>query len=265
MGELETALSLDAVGERTWRGRADPAYEANTGMYGGMTAALLLKAVTLEDAAQGTPSALSVNFVRAVPPGSEIEIRTRLLGATRSIQNWTAELSLAGTSDVHAAALIVTTTRRDSDVFVQPAMPEVPPPEGLETFRIPGPFGKQASPRIALGPDFNVGSPMGQTHSAAWVREISGRKIDALQLAFLCDNYAPRAFYTGKGPRPSSTVTYSVYFLSTAEELAAIGDDYLLLEAIGSRAEQSTVGARVNLWSRAGQLLATSEQLCWFR
>ncbi len=265
MGDLETALKLDTAGTGLWRGRADPAYEGNTGMYGGMTAALLLKAVSLEEKAQGTPSALTVNFVRAVTPGGEIEVRTRLLGATRSIQNWTAELSLIGSSDVHAAASIVTTTRRDGDGFVEPTMPEVPPPEGLETFRIPGPFGKQSSPRIALGPDFNVGSPMGRSHSAAWVRDVSGRKIDAVQIAYLCDNYAPRAFYTGKGPRPSSTIAYSVYFLSTTDEMTAVGDDYVLIEAIGSRAAQGTIGSRVNLWSRAGTLLATSEQLCWFK
>lgn len=261
MGDLESALKLSASGDSQWHGRADPAYEAIMGMYGGMTAALLLKAVMSEGNVQGTPSALTVNFVRAVTPGNEIAIRTRLLGATRSIQHWTAELSHAGSSDVQAAASVVTTTRRESDRFVQPRMPEVPPPEGLEMFCPPGPSGQQSPLRLALGAAFDTG----QSHSAAWIREVSGRKIDAVQIAFLCDNYAPRAFYIGKGPRPSSTVTYSVYFLATADELAEIGDDYMLIEAVGTQAAQGTVGSRVNLWSRAGVLLATSEQLCWFR
>jgi hypothetical protein len=34
---------------------------------------------------------------------------------------------------------------------------------------------------------------------------------------------------------------------------------------IGTRVERSTVGSRANLWSRGGALLATTEQLCWFR
>jgi acyl-CoA thioesterase len=265
MGDLETALKLSAGGDSQWQGRADPAYEANTGMYGGMTAALLLKAVMSEGNVQGTPSALTVNFVRAVTPGSEIAIRTRLLGASRSIQNWTAELSHVGSSDIHTAASLVTTTRRESDRFVQPKMPEVPAPEGLESFSPPGTFGQQSPVRVALGQAFDTGSHLGQSHSAAWIREVSGRKIDAVQIAYLCDNYAPRAFYIGKGPRPSSTVVYSIYFLATADELAKVGDDYTLLEAIGTQASQGTVGSRVNLWSRAGVLLATSEQLCWFR
>ena len=91
MGDLETALKLDGAGDGQWRGRADPAYEAANGMYGGMTAALLLKAVMSEGNAQGTASALTVNFVRTVTPGSDIAIHTRLLGAGRSIQNWSAK------------------------------------------------------------------------------------------------------------------------------------------------------------------------------
>ena len=86
-----------------------------------------------------------------------------------------------------------------------------------------------------------------------------------MQLAYLADAYAPRIFLCSKGPRPSSTITMSVYFHATPEELAEVGDDYVLSEAIGTRAEHATMGSQVRLWSRKGRLLATSEQLCWFR
>ena len=265
MGDLETALKVSALGDGRWRGRADPAYEATVGLYGGMTAALMLRAVTSEPHFQGTPSALTVNFVRSVPPGSEIEIVTQLLGGSRSIQNWNAQLSVAGSSDVFATASVVATMRRESNETAQPTMPEVPPPEGLDVIYPPGPFGQQSPVRIALGASFDTGSHLGETHSAAWIREVSGRSIDAVQVAYLCDNCAPRAFYLGNGPRPSATITYSVYFLGTPDEMSEAGDDYTLIEAIGTRARHSTVGSRVNLWTRSGKLLATSEQLCWFK
>jgi acyl-CoA thioesterase len=57
----------------------------------------------------------------------------------------------------------------------------------------------------------------------------------------------------------------STYFLAAPEELAAVGDDYVLSEAEGTRIEHSLVGSRSRLWSRQGNLLATTEQLCWFR
>jgi acyl-CoA thioesterase len=103
------------------------------------------------------------------------------------------------------------------------------------------------------------------THTMSWVREMSGRPVDPLQLAFLSDVYAPRIFLKSKAPRPSSTVTMSVYFHATEAELTEVGDDYLLSDVTGTRAEHSTVGSQVRLWSPRGALLATSEQLCWFK
>jgi hypothetical protein len=34
---------------------------------------------------------------------------------------------------------------------------------------------------------------------------------------------------------------------------------------VGTRAEGSTIGSQLRMWSRSGALLATSEQLCWFK
>lgn len=132
LGNLENALKLVPAGANLWRGHTDPAYEGHTGMYGGYTAALLLKAIVSEPGASGAPSALTVNYVRALTPGTDVEIRTRLLGATRSIQNWTVEVAPAGTQDVSALATVVMTTRREIDGLVQPVMPEVPAPETVE-------------------------------------------------------------------------------------------------------------------------------------
>jgi acyl-CoA thioesterase len=144
-------------------------------------------------------------------------------------------------------------------------MPEVPAPESdIEITNPPSRFGLQSPVRWALGKR-GVGSHLGKSHSALWVREVSGRKIDAVQIAYLCDNSPPRAHYVGAGALSSATVIYSIYFVATADELAEVGDDYTLMDVIGTRAANETVGSRVNLWSRAGVLLATSEQLCWYR
>lgn len=89
--------------------------------------------------------------------------------------------------------------------------------------------------------------------------------MDAVQLALLSDLGAPRIFFVSNGPRPSSTITLSIYFHATDDELAACADDYILSEMIGTRANAATIGSRKDLWSREGKLLATSEQLCWFR
>jgi len=124
----------------------------------------------------------------------------------------------------------------------------------------PGPQGKQTMIRAISGEHAS-----GDTTGALWVRVRSGRALDHLQLAYLADQYAPRSFFWGVGVRPSATLTMSVYVHGTSEEIAAVGDDYVLNEATGTRGEQSTSGQQARLWSRSGVLLATTEQLCWYR
>ena len=43
------------------------------------------------------------------------------------------------------------------------------------------------------------------------------------------------------------------------------GDGYLLNEATGTRGADATSGQQARLWSQAGALLATTEQLAWYR
>jgi acyl-CoA thioesterase len=116
--------------------------------------------------------------------------------------------------------------------------------------------------RTALGADF-FNQP--SSRSVHWEKETSGRTIDAMQLLFLGDLGVPRVFFISDGPRPSSTITLSLYVHATPAELAACGDDYILGDLTGTRVEQSSFGMKKDMWSRAGALLATTEQLCWFR
>jgi acyl-CoA thioesterase len=152
--------------------------------------------------------------------------------------------------------------RRESDGFTDALMPAAPDPGTLPLFHPPGTFGESSQVRPAFGhPPFN----QAVTRSVAWVRETSARSLDYVQLAYLADNYAPRIYFRSQGLRPYSTVTMSVYFHASETELEELGDDYILIEATGSRAESSTVGAHASLWSRKGALLATTEQLGWFK
>ena len=103
------------------------------------------------------------------------------------------------------------------------------------------------------------------TVSVAWAREFSGRKLDHVQLAFLADLYPPRPFFWSADPRLYATMSLSVYFHATQAEIEAVGADFILTEAIGTRGGHSISGQQARLWSRDGKLLATTEQLGWFR
>jgi acyl-CoA thioesterase len=242
---------------------ADPLYEANSGMFGGWTAALLLKAVLEHPEREGSAVSLTVNFVARVNPGDDLLIRRTSLGGSRSVVHWRAELQRVGDGEeVLATASVILGQRRASDRSSFLEMPAVPPPGDLVSSNPPGTFGLRTETRGAYGlPPFK----RPDLRSQVWVRETSGRAVDEVQLAYLSDAYAPRVFHIGEGPRLSSTLTLSTYFLATTEELAEVGDDYVLTEADGTRIHDSIAGSQARLWSRHGKLLATTEQLCWFR
>ena len=258
---LADSLAIEVIGGRA-RAFADPNYEANTGMFGGWTAALLLNAVLAQPEASGTASAITVNFINRITPGEELGLVARKLGGGRSLAHWRCDLYRETGDDLLATATLVLAHRRNTEQAVDCSMPLAPDPNELPLSAPPGAFGRQTETRVVVGaPPFN----RPDMRSLSWVREKSGRPMDAVQLAYLSDVYAPRIFHISAGPRPSSTVTLSINFLAGFEELSAIGDDYILSEVEGTRIEMAQVGSRSRLWGPQGTLLATSEQLCWFR
>jgi acyl-CoA thioesterase len=265
MTSFDEAVTLHALEGNRWRGHADRRHESISGMFGGWTAATLLQAVLNSASAAGstaTPAALTVHFVDKITPGEDVVLTVARLGGGRSLAFWRAELIPADGGRVLAHAVVTLVNRRESDGHVESRMPEAPDPSSLREFHAPGSQGQQTLIRPIWG---HPPTKTASTSSAAWVQLVEPRPLDHTLLAYLADQFAPRSFYWSDEPRPSATVTLSVYFHATVDELAAAGEDYVLNEAIGTRGEQSTSGAQLRMWSRAGALLATSEQLCWYR
>jgi acyl-CoA thioesterase len=259
-GALEDSLALYGTGEGQWRLFADPENEAGNGMFGGWTAAVLLKSVLSDPRAEGEASALNVNYVSRISPKSELTVRTQLVGGGRSVMTWRSEIFRAGSDGVLATAHVVLTNKRETTRFTEFARPEAPEPQTLPMIHPPAAFGQNVDMRAWRLPFGNENS-----HYANWIRERSGHPVDHVLLAYLSDAYPPRIMGRSPGPKPSSTLTLSAYFFATAAELSAIGDDFIMNESAGTRAEASIIGSKLRMWSRSGALLATSEQLCWFK
>lgn len=262
MTALDESLALEAVGAGSWRGHAHALFEANNGMFGGWTVALLLKAIISDPAATGSAIAMTVNFIAPVQPGSDLCLRTACIGAGRSLAHWRCDVVDEASGALLATALVIMANRRESDRYTEGAMPEIALPETFPPFRPPFPNKPPLEIRSGAG---NSPFNRGHTGTLGWEKETSGRPIDVLTLALLSDLGAPRVFTISPAPRPSATLTLSINFLASGAELAACGDDFILSEMIATRIEQSTVGTRKTMWSRAGAMLATSEQVCWFR
>ncbi|MGY4310950.1 acyl-CoA thioesterase domain-containing protein [Bradyrhizobium sp. JR3.5] len=125
-------------GNHAWVALADSRQEATAGMYGGWTAALLLRAVLNDAIDQGGLSTLTVHFIRAITPGSEVKIRTQNSGGSRSLSIWQAKVQAAGSEGVAAIAAVILSKRRESHSFTDMYMPSAPPPETLAEVQVPG-------------------------------------------------------------------------------------------------------------------------------
>ena len=259
MAHLDAALALEPDGDGRWRAHADADHESISAMFGGWTAAVLLRAVLATSASDAQPSATTVNFIRPVTPGTDVTIAASRLGGGRSLEHWRADLHAAEPSCSPPRSSCCRTGATPTRTCSSRCR-RCPRPKDSSRSTRRGPRVEQMEIRQVSG---EWGS--GDTRGLLWVRDAYGRALDHLQLAYLADQYAPRSFFWGDGMRPSATITLSVYFHATAAELAAVGTDYVLNEATGTRGVQSTSGQQARLWSRDGVLLATTEQLCWYR
>jgi acyl-CoA thioesterase len=260
MADIRESLAVQADGDGRWLAHADPDHQSMTGMFGGWTAGVLLNAIVGTSDGTASPSAMSVTYVGAVSPGDDVVVTVEHLGGGRSINQWRADVrSLTGDAPL-ATAVVALTHRRPSPPHLQLRMPSIGGPETGERVFAPSPQGDHSDLRVTSGEYLS-----GDSRSTMWVRDVSGQPIDHLQLTYFADQYAPRSFYWGDELGPSATISMSVYFHATDEEIAAVGDDYIMNEATGTRGEHSTSGQQANLWSRDGTLLVTTEQLCWYR
>ena len=196
MSDLEESISLhpgDGPGE--WRATADPRYESTNAMFGGWTSAVLLRAMMSSEATEAKPSAITVNYIVKVDIGSDVAIRTCRIGGGRSVMHWRAELAAGDTVCAHATAVL--TVRRDTDNHTDWSMPDVGEPDSYRTSTRPEPRANGCLHRAVSGyPSFG----RDDTTSRAWVRDLTGRPVDHLQLAFLADSYAPRSYFWANGP-----------------------------------------------------------------
>ncbi|PZP35800.1 MAG: acyl-CoA thioesterase [Roseateles depolymerans] len=255
---------LDAPGR--YAGSTHPAYWNMVGPFGGATAATLLNAVLRHPEVQGTPLSLTVNYAAALEAGS-FELQARPVRTNRSTQHWLVELSQGGA--VAATATVVTALRRDTWGASDLPAPLVPRPEAVEPVAA-GPARLAWLANYEMRP-IKGGLPerwdgRGQhSESLLWVREAPERALDFAALAALSDVFLPRIYLRRAQVVPIGTVSLTTYFHADAALLARVGSGYLLGRAVGQQFGQGFFDQAAQLWSEAGELIATSSQIVYYR
>ena len=257
-------IALQSVAPGRWTTFAAPEWRnPGGGLWGGYALGLCVRALEAEPEATGEVLSMTLTYAAGLPSG-ELDVRTRRLRQGGSIGVWEVELRPQGLEEVGVHGMITMARRPPTAPFAFATLPQAPSPDQLPSPDHPaGPlhFGASAFERRTL--DGFPPKPGGDSRSLAWVRPRNGVWDKAL-LAMVTDNSAPRAMYALDRVM-TTTLSLTAYLHATAEQIAALVDDFILIECEGRVGGGGASDERSSYWSRDGRLLATSEQLAWYR
>ncbi|RZI64015.1 acyl-CoA thioesterase [Variovorax guangxiensis] len=252
-------------------GMTSPDYWNMVGPFGGTTAAVVLQSVLRHPDLLGAPIALTVNYAAAIEAGA-FDVQATAVRTNRSTQHWTVQITQAGASgapQVTTTATVVTAVRRDTWSLNDLPMPAVPGPGQVERMTI-GPKGVAWIERYDMRPVRGTvptqwdGSG-DHSETLLWLRDIDPRPLDFPALAAMSDMFFPRVWLRRAKPVPAGTVSITTYFHADAAQLAEVGTGYLLGRAVGQQFQNGFFDQSAQLWSEAGALLATSNQIVYFK
>jgi acyl-coenzyme A thioesterase PaaI-like protein len=234
------------------------------GLWGGYAIGLCVRVMEAEADAIGEPLSLTLTYAASLPSG-RLDIRTRRLRQGGSVGVWEVEVLPAGSAQVGVHAIVTMARRPQTPEFVFTHMPEAPDPESLPS---PPPsaqthYGAAAFERRMLDGGLPP-RPTGNSRTLAWARSRRG-PLDKALLGMMTDHSAPRVMYALGPAVMTTTLSLTAYLHATVEEIAQVGDDFILVECEGRVGGRGASDERSSYWRRDGKLLATSEQLAWYR
>ena len=252
-------------------GATSPDYWNMVGPFGGTTAAIVLQSVLLHPELLGAPIAITVNYAAAIEAGA-FEVQATPVRTNRSTQHWTIHITQPGANgeqQVNTTATVVTAARRETWRASDIPVPQVPPPADVARMTI-GASGVAWLDQYEMRPiSGHVPTKWDGTgdHSETriWLRDAAPRALDFASLASMSDMFYPRVWLRRAKHVPAGTVSITTYFHAGKAELAEVGTRYLLGRATGQRFHNGFFDQAAQLWSEAGELLATSNQIVYFK
>lgn len=260
---FDQAIALQWQDRNTLQGRTADQYWNSVSPFGGFTAATLLNAILLHPDRLGDPLAMTINFAGAIRKGA-FSIRVHAARTGRSTQHWQMTIAQDGDPDPVATGTAVFAVRRPTWCDTENKKPDVPLPAALPRFERPEklPFLQQYDIRY-VGP-----APEGNAPSSAtqcWIGDVPPRPLDFPSIAAYCDIFLPRLFLRRPRPTPISTVTMSINFHIDSAGLERQHGTHALGASRGNVFNGGFHDQEGLLWGMDGSLLATTQQLVWYK
>lgn len=263
---FDAAIALAPQGEGAWQGHTSPAYANMIGPFGGVTAAQALNAVLQHRERLGEPVAYTVNFAAALAEGPFL-VRARPARTNRSTQHWIVEMLQHERTVLTATA--VTALRRDTWGATEMPMPEVPLPQDVPPPERRGrvEWINRYDMRFIDGglPPAWDGAEGQNSRTQLWVRDNPPRPLDFGSLTAIADVFFPRIWRKRATMTPIGTVSMTVYFHCSQAQLRATGEQHLLGQAQAQAFRDGYFDQTAQLWNQAGELLATTHQVVYYK
>jgi acyl-CoA thioesterase len=270
MHPLDAATKLETVGDKSlgvFLGATSDAYWNFTGPFGGATAATLLQGAMQHPKRQNLPLAMTINYCAPVAKGA-FEVHVASKRTNRSTQHFSVEMTQG--PDTIVTATLVFAARPEGFALTSGKMPVVAVPEKIEPPKAKAPLAwvDRFDMRFASG--FPVmrkddSAPLGSARTEVWMRDNPVRKMDFISLMNMSDAFFARPFHVLGRLILVGTVSMTTYFHCDEADLAEVGEDYVLGVADASIFAKGYADQSAWLWSRKGKLLATSQQILYFR
>ena len=263
---------LTRSNDTTWRSPTELGYGTFIGAFGGWTcAAGVLAATELVNSASGDardPLALTINFIGPVRDGL-IAVEPVITASTKSTSHvslmaWSETATEVRSPAPAASMSMVFAKRREGDRINVVPMPDAAAADSVPRARFSNDkvsWPSQYDQRMVLGTPLQANPGL---RTLTWTRNADLAALSFARLAAMADASLPRIFFHYHAVSPISTVTMTVQFHCDAAELAAVGNDFVLIEATAQAARHGHFDQHVRIFSKGGQLLATSTQLVWF-
>lgn len=261
---FDEATSLTFENDK-YSGKTSKAYGNMIGPFGGVTAANILKAVMDHPAREGEPISLTVNFAAALKDGG-FTIEASPTRTNRTTQHWYIELKQKDSVSITGTAVFARRKETWSETEAQfPEAPQAKTIPSLPTEGLPAWLG-QYDMKIVKGlPNLAEPKIVKDSTTIQWIKDEPNRPLDFLSLTSICDAFFPRLFVKRNEIGMIGTVSLTVHFHADMETIEAVGEDYVLAKAWANKFNNRFFDQVGEIWSTKGELLATTNQMVYFR
>jgi hypothetical protein len=223
-----------------------------------------------------------------VPPGSPLKpdgelqdlaaalkdgpyrISARAARTNRATQHWILELTqtVEGAEAVMATATVVTALRREVWHRQDLSLPSVPAPETIATVRLfhEVEWVNRYEFRLLEGDVPQTWDDSERdSQTRMWLRDAQGRALDLTAIASMSDAFYPRIWLRRAKRVPTGTVSLSLFFHASEQELAALDDPHVYGQARAQDFRHGFFDQTAHLWSRSGVLLVSAHQIVYYK